>query len=99
MEPRAKGVLESSLYVDDLRAAAKFYGQFLGLEEVLREEGRHLFYRCGAGMLLLFLPDASCHPSHVRQQLIPPHGAHGPGHLAFRVDHDEIASWRQRLAE
>jgi len=47
-------VLETCLSVDDLEQEEKFYHDVLGLRVVLREEGRHVFLRCGRGMLLLF---------------------------------------------
>ena len=57
MTPSA--ILESALYVDDLEAAEEFYGGVLGLELITRAEGRHVFFRCGAGVLLLFNADAT----------------------------------------
>ena len=48
------GILETALYVDDLDAAEAFYGELLGLERVLRAGDRHVFYRCGPGILLIF---------------------------------------------
>lgn len=96
---RPRGVLETALYVDDLDAAARFYGDVLGLAEHSREDDRHVFFRCGPGMLLLFLPRASAKGAFIDDQLVPPHGAAGPGHAAFRVRGDELAEWRRRLSE
>jgi len=86
------GVLETSIYVDDLAAAERFYTEVLGLPVIGREAGRHVFFRCGAGVFLVFNPSATTNwPA--------PHGARGPGHVAFAVRDDEIPRWRQRLAE
>lgn len=93
MKMHAREILETCLYVDDLAAARAFYTQVLGLSVVEEQPGRHLFMRCGARMLLLFLPDACATPGG----LLPPHGAHGPGHVAFAATDDEIASWRLHL--
>ncbi|MDA1052810.1 MAG: VOC family protein [Planctomycetota bacterium] len=87
-------VLETCLYVDDLSAAERFYADVLGLVLVSRQADRHVFFRCGSTMLLLFDPAASgSSPSEV-----PPHGSHGPGHVAFAISHDEIEPWTTRLA-
>ena len=51
-------VLETVLYVDDLDAAERFYGEVLGLELDSRKDGLFVFFKCGAGMLLLFEPGA-----------------------------------------
>jgi catechol 2,3-dioxygenase-like lactoylglutathione lyase family enzyme len=88
-------VLETCLYVDDLAAAERFYGDILGLVLVSRKADRHLFFRCGSTMLLLFDPAASASlPADV-----PTHGARGPGHVAFAVSRDEIDPWTTRLEE
>ncbi len=85
-------VLETCLYVDDLDAAAQFYSQVLGLHEVSRVNGRHVFYRCGAQMLLIFVAAVSAQGGEV-----PAHGATGPGHAAFGVTQESLAAWRAHL--
>ena len=56
---RPSAVLESALYVTDLDAAAQFYAEVLGMEKILAEPGRHVFFRCGPGVVLLFNADAT----------------------------------------
>jgi len=89
------GVLETSLYAHDLDAAAVFYGQILGLDLVSQEDNRHVFFRCGEQMVLLFNPAATTDPDGT----LPPHGAKGPGHVAFRVSEDDLKAWGKRLQE
>jgi catechol 2,3-dioxygenase-like lactoylglutathione lyase family enzyme len=90
---RPQGILETSLYVDDLDAAQAFYGDVLGLELHGRVEGRHVFFRCGDGMLLLFDPEATSRPAG----MTPAHGARGPGHVAFSVEAGDLGRWRDRI--
>ncbi|TIU84865.1 MAG: glyoxalase/bleomycin resistance/extradiol dioxygenase family protein, partial [Mesorhizobium sp.] len=52
MTPSA--ILESALYVTDLDAAEDFYSGVLGLDLLGKVDGRHLFFRCGDGVLLVF---------------------------------------------
>ena len=93
-------VLETSLYVDDLDAAERFYHGVLGLEVHGRHPGRHVFFSCGGGVLLVFAPAATATASAVVEgTTIPPHGADGPGHVAFAVPESELASWKGRLAQ
>ena len=94
MTPSA--ILESALYVDDLDAAAAFYRGVLGLEVITQAEGRHVFFRCGDQMLLIFDPRATVEPRGALP--VPPHGASGPGHICFRASPSELAAWRRRLA-
>lgn len=94
-----EGVLETSLYVGDLDVAEAFYGQVLGLEAFAKVPGRHVFFRCGPAVLLLFRPDATGREvSEVGGVAIPLHGADGPGHVAFAVAEAELDRWVDRLA-
>lgn len=94
------GILESALYVDDLDAAEAFYGGVLGLERIAVAPGRHVFFRCGDGVLLLFDPRETVKPPAPDARLpVPPHGAAGDGHLCFRGTAGEIARFRTHLED
>ncbi len=87
-------VLETCLYVDDLELAEVFYSRLFGFELFAKVAGRHVFFRCGQGMFLLFNPEATRIDSGLG---LPTHGATGPGHAAFAMKESEIATWRDRL--
>ena len=92
-------ILESALYVTDLSAAEAFYSDVLGLTVLGKVEGRHVFFRCGDGVLLLFNAEATKIPPAPDARLkVPPHGTAGEGHLCFAASADEIAKWREHLA-
>ena len=96
--PAIEGVLETCLYARDLEAAEHFYADLLGLDVVAREPARHVFFRCGAAMLLVFDPDRTiAAPGEVNGVAVPPHGAHGPAHVCFRVAESELHAWRDRM--
>ena len=96
MTPTA--ILESALYVADLDAAEAFYAEVLGLERIAKVEDRHVFFRCGRGVLLLFQPDATVvAPAADARLPVPPHGARGDGHLCFAASAEEIDRWKTRL--
>ena len=50
-------VLETVLYAHDLVAIEDFYRRALGLEPFSAVADRHIFYRCGNQMLLIFNPN------------------------------------------
>lgn len=96
MTPSA--ILESALYADDLDAAEDFYGRVMGLARIAKAPGRHVFFRCGTGVLLIFRPSATQQPPAPGAKLpVPPHGARGPGHLCFAAQADEIDRWKAHL--
>ena len=86
-------VIETCLYVDDLKAAESFYQDVLGLKLFASVPDRHLFFAVDGGVLLLFNPEAT---SHEGLADVPLHGARGEGHVAFAATIDELDSWRSR---
>lgn len=93
--PALQGVLETSLYVSDLKRAVSFYQDVLGLRLVVEfERGRGVAMRVGPSVLLLFRAEET-----LKGGEFPSHGARGPGHVAFDVEPEELPAWRKRLAE
>lgn len=89
-----QGIVETGIYAEDLEQAEAFYRDVLGLRLIGKEVGRHVFFQVGArGVLLVFDPRAT-----LRGDVLPAHGASGPGHLAFGVPAGSLGSWRERLA-
>jgi catechol 2,3-dioxygenase-like lactoylglutathione lyase family enzyme len=91
------GILETAIYAADLDAAEAFYGGVLGLEKVSRQANRHLFYRCGPGILLIFNPAETAKPVPADALPVPSHGATGPGHVCFRVRGEQMDGIVERL--
>jgi catechol 2,3-dioxygenase-like lactoylglutathione lyase family enzyme len=97
---RIEGVLETCLYATDLAAAEQFYTSVLGLEVITHEPGRHVFFRCGRGVFLVFNPErTSTEVTTVGGAAIPLHGARGAGHMAFAVPEADLPAWRLRLGQ
>ena len=92
---KATNVLETCLYVDDLKRAERVYVDVLGLQFASRQEGRQVFLRCGPRMVLLFNPLGSRDTS----DQVPAHGSFGPGHVAFGIREAEVTAWGQWLGE
>jgi len=97
--PALNGVLETSLYVDDLERARSFYEQLFGLP-LLHADRRMCAYDVGGrGVLLLFRRGES-NPTDTRPGgTIPPHDGAGPVHVAFSIAADALADWEARLDE
>ncbi|MCC5983185.1 MAG: VOC family protein [Rhodobacteraceae bacterium] len=91
------GVLEAALYADDLEAARGFYTGVLDLPEIAAQDGRHVFFRCGQGVLLVFHPAASRQRPGPEALPVPPHGADGPGHVCLRVAAADLDAMATRL--
>ena len=92
--PRITGVLETALYVGDIDRAEQFYGEVLGLRQVGKEADRHVFFRVGAGVLLLFRAASTRATAS-----LPPHGADGPGHVCLTTDPADYERWKERLRD
>lgn len=97
--PKLGGVIETSLYVDDLGRAARFYEQVLGLA-AMAADGRFRAYDVGGrSVLLLFRRGATAETVQLPGGTIPPHDGHGRLHVAFAVAADALPAWERRLAE
>lgn len=97
MSAMLEGILETSLYADDLDLAESFYGGVLGLEKVVRAGNRHVFFRCGAGILLIFNAAETVKAPHEGSLPVPPHGTTGKGHVCFRVAAEKLSAMADAL--
>lgn len=95
MKPSA--ILETALYARDLAAIEEFYTGLVRLDVIAKVDGRHVFFRVGPGVLLVFNPDATEVPSGNPDLPVPVHGARGEGHVCFAASREEIEGWRQRF--
>lgn len=92
-------ILESALYAENLEETARFYEDVLGLDRFVEIPGRHVFFRTGDGVLLLFHPEVTKLPPRDPAMPVPPHGATGSGHLCFAASAAEIVQWITRLGD
>jgi catechol 2,3-dioxygenase-like lactoylglutathione lyase family enzyme len=90
---RVREILETCVYATDLDSAERFYRGILGLELISRLEGRHVFFRCGNRVFLVFNPERTREPGSA----LPAHGPKGSSHMAFAVPVNEISAWRAFL--
>jgi catechol 2,3-dioxygenase-like lactoylglutathione lyase family enzyme len=97
--PELKGLLESSLYVDDLARSRDFYQRVLELKPMECDERFCAFNVAGRQVLLLFRRGASLRPIPTPGGVIPTHDGHGSLHLAFAVEAAALPAWEARLAE
>jgi catechol 2,3-dioxygenase-like lactoylglutathione lyase family enzyme len=97
MNTMLEGMLETALYADDLDKAEVFYEGVLGLQKITRAGGRHVFFRCGPGVLLIFNPAETVKPPEKNALQVPPHGTRGQGHACFRVSSDNIDAMAAKL--
>jgi catechol 2,3-dioxygenase-like lactoylglutathione lyase family enzyme len=93
MHPKTEGILESSLYVDDVARSAHFYEKIFGFTVISDFGERGCAIEAGnRQVLLLFRKGGS--------MAIPtPHDGDGELHLAFAISATELASWEEWLAE
>jgi catechol 2,3-dioxygenase-like lactoylglutathione lyase family enzyme len=92
--PAITGVLETSLYVDDLDHAARFYQQLFGFSVMIGDERIRALAVCPGQVLLLFKRGAS-----LSEDQFPTHDGSGPLHLAFSIPENEFSAWEARLQQ
>src|SRR3954452_19345785 len=96
--PALSGVLEKSLYVDDVGRAAEFYRALFGFETLIQDARFCAFSVAGKQVLLLFRVGSSTGVTVVPGGIIPPHDGAGQLDFAFSIPAAALAGWESRLA-
>lgn len=91
--PRVTGILETSLYVDDLPRAVAFYESLFGFAVMVRDARICAMNVRPGQVLLIFQRGAS-----LSEEQFPTHDGHGPLHLAFSIAKEDVPAWEARLA-
>ena len=92
------GIIETCLYAEDLESCKSFYSSLPGIRFYSEEKGRHLFFKTGSGMLLIFNPnETTSSAANDENGKVPSHGAFGPGHVAFTIDPKNLEIWKGYL--
>lgn len=93
MPPKSEGILESSLYVNDVVQSVHFYKSIFGFEQIADFGGRGCALQAGnRHVLLLFKKGGS-------RAIQSPHDGDGELHLAFAISALELPAWEGWLAE
>jgi catechol 2,3-dioxygenase-like lactoylglutathione lyase family enzyme len=95
--PRTSGLLESSLYVEDLERAHAFYQRVFGFETFFSDERMCAMGVPGGQVLLLFHRGSTDRPAPAPGGVIPPHHGEGPLHLCFAIPFRELSAWEEHL--
>ena len=93
MQPQCDGLLESSLYVDDVAASVEFYSRIFGFRMISDFGERGCALQAGERqVLLLFKKGGSL-------DISSPHDGDGELHVAFAIPASELARWEAWLAQ
>ena len=94
---KARHILETVLYAEDLAAARRFYGDVLGLPVYQEVDGRLVFFRCAEQMLLVFNPKLSSSadaPTRARRRM----ARRAMAMSAFALPLAELEVWQKHFA-
>ena len=97
--PKVNGILETALYVDDLKVSASFYKTFFQFETLFADERLCALNVSDRQVLLLFLKRASNVAMTSSGGVIPPHDGDGNLHFAFSIAASELETWENWLRE
>jgi catechol 2,3-dioxygenase-like lactoylglutathione lyase family enzyme len=97
--PSLTGVLETSLYVDDLDRASRFYEETFGLRRIESDDRFRAYSVGGRSVLLLFKRGASNRVAELPEGKLGPHDGSGPVHLAFSISAEDLPAWEKLLVE
>lgn len=93
MHPKTEGLLEFSLYVDDVTRSTRFYERIFGFRVISNFGERGCAMEAGTRqVLLLFTKDGS-------RSMQTPHYGDGELHVAFAIRAEELTAWEDWLAK
>jgi catechol 2,3-dioxygenase-like lactoylglutathione lyase family enzyme len=97
--PDVAGLLETSLYVENVQRSVEFYQTIFGFPLLLNVERIAAFRVKEGQVLLLFKLGGSVNPMPSSEGTIPPHDGIGMTHIAFAIAAADLEGWRAWLAE
>jgi len=93
MRPKSDGILETSLYVEDVARSVRFYQEVFGFLVISEFGERGCAMQAGLHqVLLLFKKGAS-------RAITSPHDGDGELHLAFAIPSEELPNWESWLEQ
>jgi catechol 2,3-dioxygenase-like lactoylglutathione lyase family enzyme len=93
------GILESSIYVDDVPRATSFYRRVFGFEQMEGDDRFCALSVSGRQVFLIFKKGGTLKPVPMPGGVIPPHDGSGQLHFAFSIPAADLPAWEDRLAE
>src|ERR1700761_1079282 len=93
MHPRSEGILESALYVTDVKRSAQFYEKIFGFRTISDFGERGCAMDAGSRQVLLLFKKAGSLTG------LSPHDGDGELHVAFAIAASELPRWESWLAE
>ena len=92
MHPKTQGLLESSLYVENLTRSVRFYEKILGFRVISDFGERGCAMEAGPRqVLLIFTKNGS-------RSIQSPHYGDGELHVAFAIRAEELTAWEDWLS-
>ncbi len=97
--PSLNGILETSVYVEDMECSMRFYQEVMQFEKLLSDERFCALKAAQPQVLLLFKKGASTQPMVFEGGTVPPHDGSGQTHLAFAISAQELEPWERWLEQ
>ena len=99
--PRVSGVLETSLYVEDLERSRDFYTALFGFSPFFCDDRMCAMEVPNEQVLLLFRHGMTDEPAPGPgpDGFIPPHHGRGALHLCFAIPYGELQNWTTHLQQ
>src|SRR4051812_27941375 len=97
--PKVTGILETSLYVNDLQESIGFYKTVFRFPTLFTDHRMCALNSGPQQVLLLFLKGASAKATYAKGGMVPGSDGDGQLHLAFAIQEETLERWRQWLSE
>jgi len=99
VRPTVEGILESTIYVDDVAKSVAFYSKVFGFSVLFEVERGCAMSVSDRQVFLIFKKGMSVDGMNTPRGRIPGHDGDGNLHFAFAIDKGDLPGWRAWLGE
>ena len=97
--PNLGGILESSIYVDNLNRSVEFYQSIFQWQAMERDDRLCAFNVSGRQVFLVFRRGGTVNSINTESGVIPGHDGSGQTNVAFSIAQSDLSKWEAWLRE
>ena len=97
--PKVNGILETGIYVEDVKRSSEFYKKIFKFE-VMASDERFCAMKIQKGQVfLIFKKGGTLQPVETPGGILPGHDGDGQMHFAFAISKESLSEWENWLRE
>ena len=97
--PKVNGILETGIYVEDVKRSSEFYKKIFKFEVMVSDERFCAMKIQKRQVFLIFKKGGTIQPVETPGGILPGHDGDGQMHFAFAISKESLSEWEKWLKE